>query len=104
MEACYEKGVSYNGYDLTPSPTKTQTAKLCGELCYADPRCFWWSWSSTEKTCQVKGGLNPDKDEGRRKAAGYISGMSISAYKMLTTDHILIIFLGRVISLYRDGL
>ena len=88
MEACYEKGVRYNGYDLTPSPTKTDTVKLCGELCYAEPGCFWWSWSSTDKTCEVKGGLDLDKNNTRSKAAGYISGMSISAYKMLENDHV----------------
>ena len=81
MEPCYEREISYIGYELTPTPTKTQTAKLCGELCSENTHCFWWSWSSADKTCHVKGGLDLNKNNGRKSQPGYISGMILSAAK-----------------------
>ena len=79
MEPCYERDINYNGYKLTPTPTKTQTPKSCGDLCSATLNCIWWSWNSADKTCHVKGGLDLNNNNGRQPKAGYISGMSFSA-------------------------
>lgn len=79
MEPCYEREINYIGYELTPTPTKTQTAKLCGELCSKNTDCFWWSWSSADLACHEKGGLDLNSNNGRRTDPKYISGMILSA-------------------------
>ena len=81
MEPCYEREIKYIGYDLTPTPTKTQTATLCGDLCSTKHYCFWWSWNSVDKTCHEKGGLDLKHNNGRNPEARYISGKIFSAAK-----------------------
>ena len=53
MESCYERDARYIGYDLSPSAAKAQTAKSCGDLCYENGNCYWWSWNSADKVAAV---------------------------------------------------
>lgn len=71
---CFEYGYDYTGYDVAKYENQlVSTAEECQSLCYANPKCAFFSWKMSTLACYLKTSEAP---MGRTLDASLVSGPS----------------------------